>query len=59
MDIERVAVEAPEDGSVPPEERAAIAQLAGLTPVERFDQLVRTVRFIVAARRSMGRHTGA
>lgn len=41
------------------EDRAAIEALLGLTPVERFDQLVRTARFVMLGRQAMSTPNGA
>jgi hypothetical protein len=38
------------------EERASVEAFARLTPVQRFDQVVRTARFISAGRNGIRRH---
>ena len=52
---ETVGGDAIGDDALSAEDAAAIATLRLLTPVQRFDQLVRTVRFIELARNEVRR----
>jgi hypothetical protein len=45
-----------EPGELSTEERASIDAFARLTPLQRFDQVVRTARFIAAGRNEIRRH---